>query len=274
MDAELKALIEETWAEYKTFESLDVVKKVPPIMFVGDVDAYKQSEIKIITVALNPSKNGADPDVRAREFPEWFGIDNATLSKNPEKYLKGLQEYFEKDPATAYFRAFEPILNGMETNYYSPGKLGHESYHNRALHTDLCSQLTTEPNWGGLENDVKKSLAKTSSDLWIKLVKGLKPDLILVSFGTAYLKWLKLELCDGTKRVKDLRTWDKICEVPGKKPYIVNGLLHKIDLKQPPTGLIVHGRNSTFGQPFNTASGNKKEIGSNILRYMKDHGII
>ena len=55
MDAELKALIEETWAEYKTFESLDVVKKVPPIMFVGDVDAYKQSEIKIITVALNPS---------------------------------------------------------------------------------------------------------------------------------------------------------------------------------------------------------------------------
>ena len=84
----------------------------------------------------------------------------------------------------------------------------------------------------------------------------------------------QLKLVGLTKRVKDLRTWDKICEVPGKKPYIVNGLLHKIDLKQPPTGLIVHGRNSTFGQPFNTASGNKKEIGSNILRYMKDHGII
>lgn len=273
MDAELKKLIEETWAVYRTFESLDVVKKVPPILFVGDLSAYERSKIKVITVALNPSKNGADTGVHAREFREW-GIDNATLSEKPEKYLKGLQEYFEKDPATTYFSAFEPILNGMETSYYGPGKLDQESYDNRALHTDLCSQLTTNPNWGGLKNDVKKSLATVSSGLWIKLVKRLKPDLILVSFGKSYLKWINLELCDGTKRVSDLRTWDKIYDVPGAKPYIVNCLLIKTPLKKSETSVIAYGRNSTFGRPFNTASSNKKEIGRHLLRYMKDNGVI
>jgi len=267
MDTELKDLIEETWAEYRTFESLDVVKKIPPILFVGDLDGYKQSKIKVITVALNPSKKGAEPDVHAREFHERVGIDNATLSKKPEKYIKGLLEYFEKRPNMTYFNSFEPILNELETSYGSV-KLSHKSYQNRALHTDLCSQLTTDPNWGGLiDPTVQNDLAQASSSLWNKLVAQLKPNLILASFGESHLKWIKLPPYDLNRRVVDINTWDTTFKI-GEKQYPVNCLWLNVGLQQPQKVFFALGQGSR--RPFMINNEYKKEIGRQLFNLYEE----
>jgi hypothetical protein len=278
MDEDLEILIKKTWDQWNKYGDplspyyIKEVRPLPPILFVGNLAEYRRSKIKVITVSLNPSKNGEDPATHAREFPAWVGVDSLTLKNQRERYLKGLNNYFEK-PYEKYFSKFEMVLNGMDISYYSSGKMDKQTYRNRALHTDLCSPLTTNPNWGYIDRNIQKSLGDAGSSLWNELVSNLKPDVILASFGKSYLKWIKLQLCDETKSVKDLHTWEKIYEIPGEKPYIVNGLLHKIDLKQPPTSLIAYGRNSTFGQPFNTTASNKKEIGRQLLIYMKNNGL-
>ena len=196
--------------------------------------------------------------------------DNTTFSKKLGKYLKWLWEYFEKDPATTYFSAFEPILSGMETSYFGPGKLNHESYR-CALHTDLSSQLTTDPNWGYLDDEVKQKLASVASGIWNKLVALLEPNLILASFGERHLKWINLPPMDMNRCVEDINTWDTTFEI-GEKPYIVNGLLLYADLNQRQKSLFARGYGSL--RPFMIEDEYKKELGGQLFRYLKDNGVI
>src|SRR5260370_30230937 len=58
----LNELIQESWQVYTRFEDQPfLVKPSIPILFFGDSDRYLSSELKVITLGLNPSK---------AEFPE------------------------------------------------------------------------------------------------------------------------------------------------------------------------------------------------------------
>jgi hypothetical protein len=277
MDGELESLIEKSWNQWDKYGdpgASDFIKEVcpvPPILFVGDRNAYKNSKIKVITVALNPSKNGAKKEIHEKEFPRWKSVTFSNIRVQPEEYLKGLEEYFYKDPNRNYFNAFEPILNGMETSFYVSGKGANQSFHNIALHTDLCSQLTTDPNWGGLGDGVKQKLAADASSLWEKLMMLFKPNLVLASFGEAHLKWIKLPPSDMKRQVEDINTWDTTFKI-GEKPFIVNGLLFNDGSKNQHNSLFARGHGSR--RPFMIKDEYKNELGRQLLQYLKDHGII
>ena len=107
-----------------------------PILFFGDLDAYRASPVRILTVGLNPS---------LLEFPTEDPFSRFPLAEGPEgresdRYLAALSAYYRTDPYRSWFNAFEPFLNGAGSSYYS----GETS---TALHTDICSPVATSPTW-------------------------------------------------------------------------------------------------------------------------------
>lgn len=222
------------------------VINILPIKWFGDRKAYQESEVKIITVGLNPSdkefrEKKGDPFTSLLRFPDYLNGNNCSLEK-------ALNSYFEKNPYRQWFNAgFEPILNGMGASYYS--KAG---YTCRALHTDICSPWATDPTWSKLPSAEQKSLINTGFPEWQMLVNELKPHIILFSIPQKYVKMLNMghlnDLCvfpttkDGQMR---------------KKPVIIQkGMLGK--------SLAVFGR--TWGVPFGSlGKGQKNELGKGIL---------
>lgn len=81
-----------------------------PIKWFGDKEEYLKSEIKIITVALNPSdlefRNNNDEVCTTKlRFPDFDSSNNDT-------YELALNNYFRKNPLGWFKQGFEPILEG------------------------------------------------------------------------------------------------------------------------------------------------------------------
>ena len=107
-----------------------------PILYFGDFNSYKISELKIATVGLNPSDvefPSSDPFAR---FPN-------SNEDNIHAYLDGLNEYFDHNPYRTWFGSYKSVLIGAGSSYYSNAA----TIRNRALHTDLGSCLATAPTW-------------------------------------------------------------------------------------------------------------------------------
>ena len=140
-------LIDKAYDYYNTYKNHEsVVNPSLPILYFGNLDAYLESEIKILTVGKNPSDNEfrikkTDPYSFCR-FPNWSG--------DKKNLLSVLNEYFEDEPLKQWFSSLEPILNGMNCSYYK-----NNSLRNTAIHTDVCSPLATNPTWSKLSKDQK-----------------------------------------------------------------------------------------------------------------------
>lgn len=208
--------------------------------------AYQDSEIKIITVGLNPS----DKEFREKvddllttklRFPYYVNGNGASLEK-------ALNSYFEKNPYRQWFNTgFEPILNGMGASYYATA-----GYSCRALHTDICSPWATVPTWSKLPSADQEILIKTGFPEWQELVDELEPDIILFSIPQKYIKMLEIgvfnDLC-SFPTTKDGRM--------RKKPVIIQESIFK-------NSLAVFGR--TRNIPFGSlGKDQKKELGKNII---------
>ena len=102
------------------------VKPAVPILFFGDLDAYRASSLHVLTVGLNPSLREFPSDQPFRRFP--FAEDS--LGREPSRYLKAMSAYFRTAPYRRWFSAFEPLLNGMKASYYHGAA-------STALHTDI-----------------------------------------------------------------------------------------------------------------------------------------
>jgi len=184
---ELIELMKKSINHYNSFKHYKwVVKPAIPILFFGNVIEYLNSDIKMITVALNPSD---------KEFPK----DGTRFSFCPDKLNKGdaikvldtLNEYFKFNPYDDWFDRFtEKIMNKMNVSYYS-----NKGFINRALNTDLCTPIATNPTWDGLvnnkktriPNDLSDELKKQGFKIWLELIKILKPNVILISLAKEYL---------------------------------------------------------------------------------------
>lgn len=196
----INKLIQDCWADYqqKVKSMQCVLNNAIPILWFGNSIAYNDSDLKIITVALNPSDN---------EFHD-RGNSIVNISFRFPKYngsLKSLQDsynnYFEeKNPYKSWFDSgFEPILNGMGASYYSSKK-----FKNRVLHTDICCPYATNPTWNNLSKTEQENLLKDGFPLWEKLIDVLKPDVIIVSVKKQYVKKLCItQLSDLYKIVYD-----------------------------------------------------------------------
>lgn len=203
-----KYVISKTLEYFNKYSGEDfVVKPSLPILYFGDLKAYKNSKLKILTAGKNPSDNEfklkKNDTFSYCRFTKW-SLDDLNL-------IESLNPYFEAKPLRQWFSSFEPILNGMKSSYYK-GK-----YKNRTLHTDICSPLATSPTWSKLTKENQNLLFQEGVVLWKELIKELNPDIMLISVPLSLFNEVipeKGELLtsfelkkDGTKRKKEYKVF-------------------------------------------------------------------
>ena len=184
----LEQLYERAIAHYRAFEAESfVVSGSIPILYFGNLAAYRASRIKIVTVGLNPSD--------AEFSVDRFGLAQMDVV-TPATLARSLSAYFEANPYYQWFDpAFETLLQPLGASFYEAHPRGRQrawwaEQSNRALHTDLGTPLATSPTWSGLTPDQRERLRAIGFPLWRDLIRQLDPDLILVSVAWRHLREL------------------------------------------------------------------------------------
>lgn len=178
MDNELKKIISDYVFDYIEKSLWDcVVKESIPVIWFGNIEKYKESELKIVTVGINPS---------LKEFPVLpekprFSIPDF-LSDNEEKLYNTLNNYFNNNPYTLWFEQYEKILEGsFNCSYGDKMQNKIDKLKNTAIHIDCCTAIATNPIWGHLDKNDKNKIIR--DDLFNSLIEYLEPDVILFSAG-------------------------------------------------------------------------------------------
>lgn len=242
-----KKLVDQTLDYFNRYVSNNfVVKPSLPILYFGDLNGYQNSQLKVVTVGKNPSRNefrlnNADPYSFIR-FPLWQPWAN-----NLEQALNG---YFHHKPLNNWFSSFEPILNGMNCSYYYGTNI--------AIHTDICSPIATDPTWSLLSKDNQAILFKEGFKIWQCLIEELQPDVMLISIPRLLFNIINddggKELITFThKQNGDIR----------RNPYLVTK--HNFQLKTRHKVDVIFGQ--AANKPFDTISNTqKKELGKKCLK--------
>jgi len=198
-EAELGAYFAACWELFWDVSSdKDEVRGHCPIAYFGDVNAYSNSDIRVITVGLNPSHREFG-DKRGERFPDTV-VSNRTLTRETpwlnSVYGRDLNRYFDesRNPYKGWFDpAFKSVLSGLGASFYqSAGDAP-----SRAIHTDLLSPIATDPTWSGLFQQNPKlygKLVQEGVSLWQRLVEILQPDIIIASMQRSNLHHLRLNL--------------------------------------------------------------------------------
>jgi hypothetical protein len=246
-------LIRESWRIYRSLENRPfVVKPSMPILFFGDSSRYFSSRLKVLTVGLNPSRIEFPTEQRFLRFGTAQMVYPRILEGVCyEGYLQALNGYFLQPPNHPYkswFNSFEHLLTGLDCSYYGTTT-------NTALHTDLCSPLTTDPTWNKLPREAQIELLQSGVPLWHSLVDHLLPDVIVVSVARSHLDRISFS---------PQNDWTIIHTVDRDKPYNVE--VRSLKITNGKTVHLVFGR--AANKPFGTVSNiDKPKIGLAI----KDH---
>jgi len=236
-------------------ESLEhLVRPSVPILFFGDSDRYLGSQVRVLTVGLNPSREEfprADPLLRFRAAVQLQDDAETDLSR----YIASLNEYFRTNPYRRWFDpAFEQMLNGVGTSYYD----GRASV---ALHTDLCSPLATDPTWSGLDRREQIALEGSGRTLWHDLVRALQPDLVLISVRRALAETVDFPLVESLGVVFEL-------DGPSRtRPYRLEAARRAVSGGK--AAVFVFGQ--AANTPFGTVSGvDKRTMGARLRELVDD----
>ena len=220
-----------------------------PILFFGDLNAYRASPLRVLTVGLNPSLH---------EFPSGrpfsrFPLADEDTRPDQGPYLDTLSSYFRTNPYRAWFNAWEPLLKGTGASYYT----GHSS---TALHTDICSPVATNPTWSRLGEVDQRALEADGVSLWHLLLRCLKPQVVVLSVAEQYLKYIQFEPLD--EAWSTLHTLDRTANgAQRSRPYEVRKRWYDVDGAP---SLFVFGRAAQT--PFGLISAAQKcEVGKMML---------
>ncbi len=157
-----------------------VVKESIPIVWFGDIDAYFNSKLKVVTIGLNPSeqefmyKDNFNNMISLPKNGKRFDIIDFTklsVDEQIEKLKATLNNYFKKRPYK-WFDKYNKLLTVKNCSYY-PG------IKNTAIHIDLFSAIATTPTWGKLNN--KQKFQIENKKLFLDLLEILNPDFALCS---------------------------------------------------------------------------------------------
>jgi len=151
-----------------------------PILYFGDLTAYERSDLRILTVALNPSNAEFPPSSPFLRFPN---LNLSWASQPQSKRFSNLRlaydAYFAIHPYLRWFGNLEQVLVGFKASFQK-GAL------HTALHTDLMTPVATTPTWSKLSSPDQAALSATGVPLWHELIKVLRPDLMLVSVAKSH----------------------------------------------------------------------------------------
>ena len=222
-----------------------------PILFFGDLDAYRESPLRALTVGLNPSLREFPAGEPFRRFP--LASDDA--GRKPSRYLAAMSAYFRSDhhPYRFWFNAFEPLLQGMGASYYPDSA-------STALHTDICSPVATDPTWSKLGASDQKPLEADGGPLWHGLLAELRPHIVALSVAKKHLERIEFAPMDEWKTVHVFtRTASGALR---SQPYEVRARRYEVGGEP---SLFVFGRAAT--KPFGLLSDvHKRETGAITLK--------
>ncbi len=249
--SKIAPLVEKAWCAFDRAPSR--VTPAAPILFFGDLNAYRASPLRVLTVGLNPSSREFPGDDSFLRFP----LLEDHRDREPGRYLNAMSAYFRTHPYRRWFNAYEHLLNGAQTSYYA-GKIS------AALHTDICSPIATDPTWGKLDMANQEALKVCGVPLWHELLKVLRPQLVVLSIAKMHLdrisfpamaEWHALRAFERTGN-GDLR----------KRPYEVRARWYEVDGGP---SLVVFGQAAQT--PFGLLSRNQKyQVGAVALETDQD----
>jgi hypothetical protein len=153
--------------------NIPVVRSSVPVLYFGNLEQYLSSPLRVITAALNPSKNEFPDEEPAKRFPGACGA-------YPKGYFAALNQYFDPghEPLWEWFVHFDTLLEGLRSGF----RAGRPS---RAVHTDLCSPIATQPTYSGLTSPQRRELEQLGAPLWSELAELIDPDVIVMSGGVS-----------------------------------------------------------------------------------------
>lgn len=166
-----------------------VVMPSIPILFFGDIDAYHNSPVRILTAALNPSN---------QEFPfepSKSRFDLAHAGSSLIGFEQELSKYFEHNPYWQWFRNFEMVLNGAGASY--GGKYGNSDHKFQTLHVDIGSPIATCPTCSELDPGQRAILQSDGKSIFKELLTLLEPNIVIASVGKQNLRSLGEEYSDN-----------------------------------------------------------------------------
>jgi hypothetical protein len=191
---EIAKLIPEYWQEFintrvKKQCNKNGIRIIPvksmPIIRLGNLDRYQNSQLKIVTVSINPHYRAFSEE--APHYDLGF-LDQITQKVNLQMndiyaLTQQYDSYFKRNETLVYtdtvFKTYEFILNQFKASY-----LPNIDYHNQALHIDMLSPLATNPSWTKLKSqypEIAQGLEHRGKKLFKKLITILNPDIILIS---------------------------------------------------------------------------------------------
>ena len=233
----------------------DVVPNSMPIPYFGDIIAYLNSPIRILTAALNPSN---------REFEGGrFDVENGRSGAEGLEFE--LSNYFKNRPYYGWFSSFEPVLRGLAASY--GGKMAMGPYKSTALHLDMCSPIATDPTWSRLDVGTKFQLTPTGKIVFESLLAALKPEIVIASVAWPHLRDWNDEFRAGAKwesLVTYNQTWSINSGMGGALKSPIKVQIKVLERNGDNKLLFVNG--SAANTPFGRFKIERKEEVGRILR--------
>ncbi len=223
-----------------------IVRPAIPILYFGNSERYFTSPLKVVTVALNPSRIEFPTSNPFCRFPAAAKLGPELNEPGATQIIKrALDDYFCGQPYRPWFAAFEPLLKGLDASYYG-------SCPSTALHTDIGSPLATDPTWSRLADHARFKLQASGRPLWHRLIEALQPDAIILSTARHHRDKIELAPAGEWKYI-----WSRSHKQNGeaaKKVYTVEG--RWLRLRSGKETLLVFGPASV--KPFGLVSNEQK----------------
>ena len=246
----LSAVVAKAWRSFDSAASLKSrVSPAMPILFFGDFDTYVNSQKRVLTVGLNPSRSEFPTSNPFQRFP--FAEDVAAADW--QRYLDALSAYFRTRPYAKWFNSFEPLLNGMGASYY-------DCRNSTVLHTDICSPIATDPTWSQLGEADRRVLVDDGRMLWHELLVALQPNVVLLSVAKSHLEHIWF---DALGPWEPIHTFNHKADGASRKhPYRVRGRWHLVG--DEPALLVFCPASQTPLGSISTAQ--KRELGAIVAK--------
>lgn len=250
----LAPLVDQAWQAFDRAGNLPSrVTPAAPILFFGDLDAYLDSPLRVLTVGLNPSFHEFPSDKAFLRFP----LIGNRCDREPGRYLAAMSAYFQRHPYKRWFNAYEYLLNGTGASYYDARK------DSAALHTDIGSPVATNPTWSELGRD-RADLQAIGVPLWHELLTVLRPQIVFLSVAKAHLDRIRFPSIDRWRSIRVfMRTGQGHLR---KRPYRIRARWYAVDGEE---SLFVFGQ-AAF-TPFQLLSRDQKhEVGVGAMETYED----
>ena len=143
--ADLGAAVVMAWLAFGRAAALPSrVSPAVPILFFGDLPAYRSSPLRVLTVGLNPSLHEFPADAPFRRFPRAAG----NTGNEPDRYLEARCRTSARTPTGA----------GS-----APGSRCSTARRRATMRASLprhciCSPVATDPTWSHLDGAARATL--------------------------------------------------------------------------------------------------------------------